>query len=35
VTVLQDTLARCEHILPPADRLTETVRDSLINITGG
>jgi hypothetical protein len=35
VTVLQDTLARCEHVLPPADPLTETVRESLINITGG
>jgi tetratricopeptide (TPR) repeat protein len=35
VTVLQDTLARCEHVLPPADPLTQTVREGLINITGG
>jgi tetratricopeptide (TPR) repeat protein len=35
VTVLQETLARCERVLPSADPLTETVRESLTNITGG
>ena len=35
MTVLPDTLARCERVLPPADPLTETVRESLANITGG
>jgi tetratricopeptide (TPR) repeat protein len=35
VAVLQETLARCERVLPAADPLTETVRESLTNITGG
>jgi hypothetical protein len=35
VTVLQETLARCERVLPAADPLTETVQESLTNITGG
>ena len=32
--LLRDTLARCERVLPPGDPLTESVRQSLTNITG-
>jgi tetratricopeptide (TPR) repeat protein len=31
---LRDTLDRCERTLPPGDPLTQTVRESLTNITG-
>ena len=34
-TLLRDTVARCERVLPPGDPLTQTVRESLTNITGG
>jgi tetratricopeptide (TPR) repeat protein len=33
-TTLRDTLRRCKLVLPPGDPLTETVRQSLTNITG-
>jgi tetratricopeptide (TPR) repeat protein len=33
--LLRDTLTRCEHTLPPGDPLTQAIRDSLKNITGG
>jgi tetratricopeptide (TPR) repeat protein len=32
--LLRDTLARCERVLPPGDPLTDSVRQSLTNITG-
>jgi tetratricopeptide repeat protein len=32
--VLRDTLARCERILPYGDPLTQSVQQSLANITG-
>jgi tetratricopeptide (TPR) repeat protein len=34
IAVLRDTLARCERVLPAADPLTATVRQSLRNIAG-
>jgi hypothetical protein len=34
-TLLRDTAARCERILPPGDPLSEAVRQSLTNIAGG
>jgi hypothetical protein len=33
-TLLRDTVARCERVLPPGDSLTQTVRESLTNIAG-
>jgi hypothetical protein len=33
--VFRDTAARCERTLPPGDPLTQAVRESLANITGG
>jgi hypothetical protein len=33
--MFRDTLARCERALPPGARLTDTVRRSLANLTGG
>lgn len=33
-TLLRDTIARCERVLPPGDPLTQAVRESLTNITG-
>jgi len=33
--VLRDTAERCERALPPGDPLTQTVQESLANITGG
>lgn len=35
MTLLRDTLARCEQVVPPNDPLTEAVRQSLINMAGG
>jgi hypothetical protein len=32
--LLRDTLARCERVLPPGDPLTDSVQQSLTNITG-
>jgi tetratricopeptide (TPR) repeat protein len=32
IAVLRDTLARCERVLPDGDRLTVTVRQSLLNV---
>jgi tetratricopeptide (TPR) repeat protein len=34
IAVLRDTLARCERVRPPGDRLTATVRQSLRNVAG-
>jgi hypothetical protein len=34
LTLLRDTLARCERILPPGDPLTVAVRESLTNLAG-
>jgi tetratricopeptide (TPR) repeat protein len=34
MNLLRDTLARCQRALPPADPLTQTVHQSLTNITG-
>jgi tetratricopeptide (TPR) repeat protein len=34
IAVLRDTLARCERVLPAADPLAATVRQSLRNVTG-
>ena len=34
MTLLRDTVARCERVLPPGDPLTRAVRESLTNITG-
>jgi tetratricopeptide (TPR) repeat protein len=33
--LLRDTAARCERVLPRGDRLTQSVQESLANITGG
>jgi tetratricopeptide (TPR) repeat protein len=33
-TLLHEILAHCERVLPPGDPLTQTVRESLMNITG-
>jgi hypothetical protein len=33
-TLLRDTVARCEQVLPPRDPLTQAVRESLSNIAG-
>jgi len=33
-SLLRDTLARCERVLPPGDQLTQAVRKSLANIAG-
>jgi tetratricopeptide (TPR) repeat protein len=33
-TTLRETLERCEQTLPPADPLTQTVRESLTNLAG-
>jgi hypothetical protein len=33
-TLLRDTVARCEQVLVPGDRLTQAVRESLTNIAG-
>jgi len=33
-TLLRDTAARCEQILPPGDHLNRAVRETLANITG-
>jgi len=33
--LLRDTAVRCDRVLPPGDRLTSSVRESLVNITGG
>ena len=30
----QQTLARCERVLPPGDRLTQVIRESLTNVAG-
>ena len=35
VTLLRETVARCERVLPPGDPLRQTVRESLTNIAGG
>jgi hypothetical protein len=32
LTLLRDTMARCERALPPGDPLTEAVRESLAKI---
>jgi hypothetical protein len=31
-SLLRETLARCERVLPPSDRLTQVVRESLTNV---
>ena len=33
-TLLRDTVARCEQVLPPGDPLTQALRESLTNIAG-
>jgi hypothetical protein len=33
-SLLRETLARCERVLPPGDRLTQVVRESLTNVAG-
>ena len=33
-TLLRDTVARCERVLPYGDPLTQTVRQSLASIAG-
>jgi hypothetical protein len=33
-TLLRDTVARCERVLPPGDPLTQAARNSLVNIAG-
>jgi tetratricopeptide (TPR) repeat protein len=35
LALLRDTLARCEHSLAPSDPVTQTVRQSLADMTGG
>jgi hypothetical protein len=35
VTLLRETVARCERVLPPGDPVRQTVRESLTNIAGG
>jgi len=34
-SVLTDTVARCERVLPPGDPLTLKATESLANIAGG
>ena len=34
MTLLRDTFARCERVLPPGDPLTEAVRENLTNVGG-
>jgi hypothetical protein len=34
-SLLRDTAARCERVLPRGDRLTRSVQESLANIAGG
>jgi hypothetical protein len=34
LSLLRDTLSRCERILPPGDPLTTAVRESLTNLAG-
>ena len=34
MTLLRETVARCERILPPGDSVTQTVRESLTRIAG-
>jgi hypothetical protein len=34
MTLLRDTVARCERVLPPGDPLTRAVRESLTNLAG-
>lgn len=33
-SLLRETLARCERVLPPGDRLTQVVWESLTNVAG-
>jgi hypothetical protein len=35
LTLLRDTVARCERVLTPRDPLTEAVRENLTNLAGG
>ncbi len=34
LTLLRDTMSRCERVLPPGDPLTVAVRESLTNLVG-
>ena len=34
LTLLRDTVSRCERVLPPGDPMTAAVRESLTNLAG-